>query len=383
MLANATYWIEEFHLDGLRLDATQQIYDASPEHILAQVNRQVRAAARGRSTYITAENEPQRVQLLRSFDQGGFALDSMWNDDFHHSAIVGSTGRREACFSDYQGTPQEFIATQKLGFLYQGQWYSWQKQRRGTPTFGIEPERFVNFLQNHDQIANSLRGLRLHQLTSPGRLRALTALLLLGPGTPMLFQGQEFGASAPFLFFADLKPELARLVIQGRSTFLKQFPSSGVPEAASYHSDPAARDTFLRCKLDLSERQKGAALYELHRDLLKLRREDPVFSQPRIGGLDGAVLGPEAFVLRFFGGARGDRLLLVNLGLDMELMPMPEPLLAPPENCAWTLAWSSESPVYGGCGTPALHLEGRGRLPGHAALVLRSEAEHGTSNSPH
>jgi maltooligosyltrehalose trehalohydrolase len=382
VLANAAYWIEEFHLDGLRLDATQQIYDGSEEHILAEVNRQVRRAARGRSTYITAENEPQQVRLLRPFDQGGFALDSMWNDDFHHSASVGSTGRREAYFSDYQGTPQELVATQKWGFLYQGQWYSWQKQRRGTPTMGIEPERFVNFLQNHDQIANSLRGLRLHQLTSPGRLRALTALLLLGPGTPMLFQGQEFGASAPFLFFADHQPELARLVRLGRGTFLKQFPSSGAPEAASYQCDPAARDTFLRCKLDWSEREQGAGLYQLHRDLLKLRREDPVFSQPRSGGLDGAVLGPEAFGLRFFGRPHGDRLLLVNLGLDLEPMAMPEPLLAPPENCAWTLEWSSESPVYGGCGTPELRLEGRGRIPGHAAMVLRSEGEHGESNSP-
>src|SRR5690606_38790927 len=123
----------------------------------------------------------------------------------------------------YRGTPQEFISALKWGYLYQGQHYSWQKARRGTPGLDLPPTAFINYFQNHDQIANSGSGERCHNLTSPGRFRAMTALLLLGPQTPMLFQGQEYAASSPFFYFADHNPELARLVAKGRAEFLAQF----------------------------------------------------------------------------------------------------------------------------------------------------------------
>src|SRR5205085_793147 len=171
----------------------------------------------------------------------------------------------------------ELVSSMKYGYLYQGQWYSWQERRRGRRGFDLPPAAFVTFVQNHDQVANSGRGLRVHQVTSPGRLRALTALLLLGPGTPMLFQGQEFACSAPFLFFADHNPPLAKLVCQGRTEFLSQFPSLAVPEVNACLPDPGKEETFARCKLDFTERARHAQVYALHRDLLKLRREDPVF----------------------------------------------------------------------------------------------------------
>ncbi|HEV3496357.1 MAG TPA: malto-oligosyltrehalose trehalohydrolase, partial [Actinomycetes bacterium] len=224
--SNAAYWIDEYHLDGLRLDATQNIYDDTPDpakHILAEIGRRVRAAAGGRSTLIVNENEPQHPRLARPLDRGGIGLDALWNDDFHHSAMVALTGRNQAYYTDYLGTAQEFVSAVKYGYLYQGQWYSWQGKRRGQPGLDIAPAAFVTFIQNHDQIANSGRGLRAHQLTSPGRYRAMTALMLLAPGTPMLFQGQEFAASAPFLYFADHKPDLAKLVHRGRREFLSQF----------------------------------------------------------------------------------------------------------------------------------------------------------------
>src|SRR5262249_4896096 len=148
---------------------------------------------------------------------GGYGLDALWNDDFHHSAMVALSGRNEAYYSDYLGSPQEFISLVKRGFLYQGQHYAWQKAARGRPAVDLEPARFVLYLQNHDQVANSGRSLRGHHMTSSGRLRALTTLLLLAPGTPMLFQGQEFAASSPFFYFADHPPELAKLVHQGRN----------------------------------------------------------------------------------------------------------------------------------------------------------------------
>ena len=370
-LANAAYWIDEFHLDGLRLDATQNIYDSSSDHILAAVARAVRQAAHGRATLLVAENERQQTHLVRPPAQGGYGLDALWNDDFHHSAMVALTGRNEAYYTDYHGTPQEFISALKWGYLYQGQWYTWQQQRRGTPAFGLQPATFVTFIQNHDQIANSGRGLRCHRLSSPGRYKALTAVLLLGPGTPMLFQGQEFAASSPFFYFADFEGELAQLVRQGRAESLRQFPSIAQPEMQARLPDPADPETFARSKLDLSERQRHAELYTLHRDLLRLRREDPVFRAQRPGGMDGAVLGSEAFVLRFFGEDSDDRLLVVNLGRDLPMEPAPEPLLAPPQDRGWTILWSSEDPRYGGGGTAPLEGVANWHMPGHAAVVLR------------
>lgn len=371
--ANAAYWIDEFHLDGLRLDATQQIFDSSAENIQAALGRQVRQAARGKGTFMVAENEPQDAALVRSVQQGGYGLDALWNDDFHHAAIVALSGHTEAYYGDYKGSPQEFISAIKRGFLYQGQRSAWQRNRRGTMSLDLGPEHFVNFLQNHDQVANSLLGLRAHQLTSPGRMRALTALLLLGPATPMLFQGQEFGASTPFLFFADHNPELSRLVAEGRKTFLCQFSAITNEQDPARFIPPHSIDTFLRSKLDLSERGKNAAVYEMHRDLLRLRREDPVFSRLRSGGVDGAVLGTEAFVLRFFSEQQEDRLLIVNLGADLLLRPISEPLLAEVQGCAWVLTWSSESPRYGGGGTPPIESEEGWRIPGHAAVVFAAE----------
>lgn len=380
--SNAAYWIDEFHLDGLRLDATQQVFDSSPNHILKNITQSVRKAGGHRATYVVAENEPQHAVLARPMEQGGYGLDAMWNDDFHHAARVALTGRNEAYYSDYRGVPQEIISALKYGFLFQGQWFAWQKKRRGVPANGLAREQFINFLQNHDQIANSLHGLRLHRLTTPGKLRAMTAVLLLGPATPMLFQGQEFAASAPLLFFADHHPELARVVAKGRREFLSQFPTIACPESAECLNDPAAVETFEQCKLDISERLTHAPLYEMHRDLLKLRREDPVFAQSSTHDIDGAVLAQEAFAVRFFGQAGEERLLLVNLGRDLRLSPIPEPLLAPPENCAWEMQWSSENPRYGGGGTPPVESGPSWLLSGHAALVLRNVPKRSAEATP-
>lgn len=371
--ANAAYWIAEFHIDGLRLDATQQILDSTSPHVLSEITQSARRAAPGRAIIIVAENEPQHVKLLRPIEQGGYGMDGLWNDDFHHSALVAVTGRNEAYYTDYHGTPQELVSALKWGYLYQGQRYSWQKQRRGTPAFGVSPAAFITYIQNHDQVANSGWGLRLHQLTSPGRCRAITALLLLARATPMLFQGEEFASSSPFLFFADHRPELAKAVRKGRAEFLTQFRTLATPEMQRLVPDPADRATFERCKLDLNEREAHSEAYALHCDLLRLRREDSVFQKQ--GSFDGAVLGSEAFLLRFFDAENGDRLLLVNLGLDLHLCIAPEPLLAPPERKRWDILWSSESPKYGGAGTAALETEDGWRIPGHAAVVLIPETE--------
>ncbi len=357
---NARYWIDELHFDGLRLDATQSIHDASEPHVLAEIARAVRIAGGARRTLLVGENEPQHARLIDEY-----GLDMLWNDDFHHAARVAVVGCDEAYFEDYGGTPQELLSAVKRGFLFQGQWYGWQKQRRGMPARGLSRTACVSYVQNHDQVANSIDGARLHGQTSPGRLRAITALLLLSPATPMLFMGQEFGASAPFLYFADHQPELADAVRKGRRQFLEQFASIAAHQRSL--DDPGDEATYRRCKLDLAERGAHHQLYALHRDLLRLRREDPVLASEHV---DGAVLGDEAFCVRYFAGAE-DRLLLCNLGRQLHLRRVPEPLLAPLDGEPFRLVWSSESPAYGGRGTPPVELEAGGfDLPAHSAVLL-------------
>lgn len=375
IIANAIYWVSEFHMDGFRLDATQQMFDASDEHIIAALIREARRAAGERRLFIVGENEPQEVKVIQSSHEGGYDLDCVWNDDFHHAAMVALKGMREAYFTDYQGSPQEFVSIAKYGFLYQGQWYRWQKKRRGTPSFNVAPSAFVHFIQNHDQIANTGLGKRLHELTHPGLFRAFTAMLLLGPATPMLFQGQEFCASSPFLYFADQTGELADQVREGRKAFLHQFPSLAAPETQDYLSQPDDPHTFLRCQLNLSERELHKTAYALHQDLLQLRKDDPVFSHAQLQRVDGAVLTANAFILRFFASTdiTDDRLLIINLGHDLTLSPLAEPLLAPPPDRAWYLLWSSEQPRYGGRGTGSIQTEDHWQLPAYSAQVFASQ----------
>ena len=374
-LVNARYWIEEFHFDGFRFDAAQSIFDSSEESILAAIVRECRAAVPERELIMIAENEPQATRLVRPREEGGDGLDGLWNDDFHHSAVIALTGRSESYYRDYRGTPQEYISSAKYGYLYQGQWYGFhQGRRRGMPAFGVPPSAFVAFIENHDQIANTGDGKRLRFQTSPAKYRAMTALLLLGPWTPMLFQGQEFGASADFLYFNDMGQDLHDPIRHGRAEGLRIFPSFASEETQARLADPFGADTFTRCKLDFSEREKHAAIYALHRDLLRLRHEDPSFGNARIGGVDGAVLGTHAFVLRFFGeqpGADDDRLLVVNFGSLLELAPAPEPLLAPPMGRRWETVWTSERPLYGGYGPVPVEADGIWRLPAEAAVALR------------
>ena len=370
VLSNARHWIAEYHLDGLRLDATHSMHDESPRHILHDIGVAARAAAGERSVIMMAETEPQDPRIVRAPAADGYGLDHIWCDDFHHLALVAATGNRDGYYTDYLGSPQEFVSAVKYGPLYQGQFYSWQKQRRGWPALDIPRWRMVFCLENHDQVANSRAGRRLHQLTSPGRYRALTALLLLGPQTPLLFQGEEFGSSAPFLYFADHDPELRKLVRKGRAEFLAQFLSIAEDEPNAL-PDPGDAATFKRSQLDWSERERNAAHVALHRDLIDLRRRDPVLSAAGTS-LDGAVVGPQALIIRFFSVDGVDRLLVVNLGTEVVLETSPEPLLAPPDReRGWTRLWHSEDVRYGGRGAPIPESEvGSWRIPSESTTLL-------------
>ena len=372
--ANARYWIEEFHLDGFRFDATQQIFDHSSEHILVAINRAAKQAADNRQIYLIAENEPEDVRLIKPIEKGGYGLDALANEDFHHAAHVRLTGVNPAYYSDFLGSVEELAAAIKRGFIYQGQRSVWQDKPRGTPTTGLPATAFVSFLENHDQVANTATGKRINQLTSPGRYRAMATLWLLMPQTPMFFQGQEFGASNPFLYFADFADEKGKAVAEGRAKFLSQFPALATKNAQLMLPNPADPDVFQCCKLNFEERETHRNIYDLHIDLLKLRREDPVFRLQCSDRLDTAILSTDCLAVRYFGAAGQDRLLLVNFGEDLTLSPIAEPLLAPPIDSQWKMLWNSNLSRYGGAGVAPVEIKNGWFISGESGVVLSAMA---------
>ncbi len=373
IIGNAVYWVKEFHLDGLRIDAAQAMFDGSETHIIAELAEAVRAAAAPREAYIVVENQPQEHLMIDPADAGGHGLDAMYSDDFQHAARVAMTGHDEFYYRDYRGTPQELVSALKYGFLYQGQRSDMRDTAYGTYNLDTAPEHFLHFLENHDQVANSARGFRLSALVSPARLRAVTALWLLGPQTPVLFQGQEFGSTRPFQYFFGIDGDEAKAVAKGRLESLKNFPGVTDPAMLERMPDPADPETFLRSKLDWGEAEKHAGILALHRDLLALRRSDPAFSQETARRVDGAVIGDAALVMRYFTEDAGHRLVLLNLGRDLQMSVMAEPLLAPPRGRKWVLQWSSEHPDYDGAGRRPVEPEKFWILPGDCAVVLTSE----------
>ena len=374
VIENAAYWIRDYHFDGLRFDATQAILDHSPEHIVAEICRAARAAAGERNIFLVAESEPQETRLLRHGGAYSDGLDALWSEDWHHAAYVALTGRRDAYFTDYRGDAPEFAAMARHGTLYQGQWYSWQTQPRGGYALHLPASSFVHFLENHDQVANTGIGVRLCQEVDPGLWRAFTALLLLGPALPMLFQGQEYGSSRPFTYFADHQGDLGAAVETGRLDFLAQFPALSRAEMRGRLPRPGDRDAFDRCKLSDEERERPGSIVRLHRDLLRIRREDTVLAA--VGTPDVVVESsaptPALVVVRYIAAA-GHRLLIANLA-DDHFSPMNEPLFAPVPGGHWQLCWSSEHADYGGLSSVPFVEADQWLLQGRSAIWLASAA---------
>ena len=236
--------------------------------------------------------------------------------------------------------------------------YSWQKKRRGSSSRGLPPPSFINFIQNHDQIANFGNGLRIHDLSDFKKVKAITGLYLLAPGIPMLFQGQEFISSTRFCYFGDHKSDLAERMAEGRKRELAQFSSQRLPEIQKSFFHPGEEETFTMCKLDHEERNNGKheAMYRLHRDLLGIRKTLPALRKSqRANTIEGAVLSGEVLAIKFFGEKENDDLLLLsNLGIDFRPEVLPEPLLGAPRGQKWSVHWSSENSEYLGLGTPSI-----------------------------
>jgi maltooligosyltrehalose trehalohydrolase len=349
---NAAYWIREFHFDGLRLDATQNIHDPQYPKLLATLSTEARAAAASRTIILSAEDHLQRADLVKPVEEGGAGLDHLWNDDFHHAGRVAVTGTHSGYFCNYRGHPQELLSTLKHGFLFQGQHDAWLQKGRGTSTRGIPKSAFVVFTQNHDQVANTLCGRRLGSVTSPGRNRALTAMLLLGPQTPLIFMGQEVDTSQPFPYFADYRGAVAEQLWANRKQEIRGFEQYATPAAQLQILDPCAPETFQLAKLSGSDAEAGQPVRRLYQDLLALRRrgDDSSIHGNCVQVQDGAVLNEHAFFWRWFDSNGHDRLLLINLGTEVDRRAYAEPLLAAPAGRSWRLHWSSEDPRYGGLG---------------------------------
>lgn len=374
IVGNAVYWIRDFHFDGLRIDAAQAMFDASDEHIIAEITRSVREAGGERSVYVLVENQPQEHRMIDPPESGGHGVDAMVSDDFQHAVRVAITGHNDFYYRDYLGSPQELVSALKYGFLYQGQRSDMRDKAYGTYNLATPAEHFVHFLENHDQVANSARGFRLATLASPARVRAVTSLLLLGPQTPCLFQGQEFGATNPFLYFLGLDGEEAQAGAEGRRHSVSNFPSVTDPVMQERLPVPADPATFQSSKLDWAEAERQAGILSLHRDLLTMRRTDTTFSQASERHIDGAVIGEAALLIRYFTpDPAGHRLMLLNLGRDLQFGVAAEPLVAPPRGHRWSVAWSSEHPDYDGAGRRPIDPAQFWILPSDCALVFTPE----------
>jgi maltooligosyltrehalose trehalohydrolase len=289
---NALYWLCEYRLDGLRLDAVHAIADDSPTHILTDIAHAVEEGpCRQRRVHLVLENDANAAHRLRADGHGeGGRYAAQWNDDFHHAAHVLLTGERDGYYVDYAEAPARALGRCLAeGFAYQGEPSGFRHgEPRGEPSRQLPPTAFVNLLQNHDQVGNRAFGERLHRLTSPAALRAATTILLLAPSPPLLFMGQEVAADSPFLFFCDFGPDLAGAVTEGRRREFSRFQRFADEAARRDIPDPNDPETFARSRLDWSEldRPEHRAWRAFHRKLLALRRIEIV---PRLAGMRGGA----------------------------------------------------------------------------------------------
>lgn len=275
VVQNPVYWMREFHIDGFRLDATHAIVDESPRHVLQELT----AAIHAEGGFAIAEDARNDARVIQPESEGGLGFDAVWADDFHHAVRVGQTGEAESYFSDYLGTLGEVVESLQHGWLYRGQKSEFLGRVRGTECATLPPERFVHCVTNHDQVGNHAFGERVaNRVPGPNR-RASEMLLCLSPYTPMLFMGQEWGATTRFLFFTDHHEDLGRLIVVGRREEFRHFAAFRDEAILSTIPNPQATETFIASKLDWAERDAAShtQTLALYRASLALRGAEMAF----------------------------------------------------------------------------------------------------------
>ena len=280
-IENALMWLEDYHFDGLRLDAVHAIYDQSATHFLEELSVRVGEleSRLGRALWLIAESDLNDPRVVSDRDAGGYGIDAQWSDDLHHSLHALLTGETTGYYADF-GSLSDVAKALEQAFVYDGRYSNFRQRVHGRPPTGLDGNRFLGYLQTHDQVGNRAMGERTSRLMSPELLKVGAALVLTAPFVPMLFQGEEWGARTPFLYFTDHEDRaLGKAVSEGRR---REFAAFGwKPEDVP---DPQARETFERSKLDWSElnEQPHADLLEWHRQLIQLRRETPDLSDGRM-----------------------------------------------------------------------------------------------------
>ena len=318
-IENALHWVNEYHVDGLRLDATHALVDESPRHFLAELTATVRAHGRA-PVHFVAEDHRNLTTMLQPVDSGGYGIDAIWADDFHHEVRVHAAGDREGYYVDYTGSSADIARTLEQGWFFTGQHSAFLGHLRGTDPAVLRPRQFVICVQNHDQVGNRADGSRLHHQIDEAAYRALSVLLLLAPQTPLLFMGQEWAAGSPFLFFTDFHAELGRRVTEGRREEFKSFAAFADEQARETIPDPQAAGTYLRSRLDWSELEvpAHAAVRRLYSRLLALRRESDVLRRRKRGSYRVRALDASTVALDY---EQGRLVVVAKLGGEAADVP--------------------------------------------------------------
>ncbi|MEP6810233.1 MAG: malto-oligosyltrehalose trehalohydrolase [Chthoniobacterales bacterium] len=346
-LENTAYWQREFHIDGFRLDATHEIADTAQPHLLAEIAESVHSLG----GFVMAEDERNDPSLLLPSARGGYGLDGVWADDFHHVVHVLTTGERDGYYENFEGTARELADTLTHGWFYCGQVQPGSGQPRGGDSLDLPAACFVYCISNHDQVGNRAHGERLGHLIPPAVYRALSALLCLVPETPLIFQGQEWSASTPFQFFTDHNPELGPLVTAGRRREFQDFPAFRDPAQREKIPDPQAASTFADSKLrwDELETPEHAATLQLYRAFLELRKTHPAWRDRSPARVPTVELPGGLIAFRI--GPAGNECLVVSDLRGGHVQPdFASSLLAPPAGRTWRSLLSSNDSRCGGDG---------------------------------